>query len=184
MRLINQSIIFFDSYLHEFIKEPGIYCIKIGDIPYNFFRSQNFQSNNGAGPLSFYSPINIETNEMINQKLNILGYSFDDFNSYYGLVYFRVPLVAKNFVINKWGSLISNIIAEYLIRGHISCDSTSRLYYNRLEELLLINENHIDKNNNITFPLECLHKTQEKKHIPNGYIKDLRLPKLLNRWKK
>lgn len=84
-RLVNY---FFASYLHKVIKKPGIYCIKIGTISYNFLRSQNVKSDD-TNSLNFYSSINIhyyiitETEYTFNDKLKVSGYSFDNFNSYY-----------------------------------------------------------------------------------------------------
>lgn len=174
---------FFDSYLHEFIKKPGIYCITIGDIPYDFLRTQNIKSND-MHSLSFYCPVNIhyyintENRDTFHDKLKVLGYSFDSFNSYYGLIYFKVPLEAEKYVINKWGTLISNMVATYLINGSTVCDTACS--FNKLEKLLISDNDNEHIDNNITFPLECLHKTQQKEPMPNKYVKDLRLPKLVN----
>ncbi|CAL9732748.1 hypothetical protein MOUN0_O05028 [Monosporozyma unispora] len=175
------EMFFFGCYLHEWIKEPGVYCIKLGDIPNRFITST--ANGNLYTPIKISSYIGNEVNWNFENKLKILGYSFDNFSPYYQWIFFKLPLNGENCVLNKWGSIISTLIAQYYIKEHqpTTTSSSPPPSNETFSAPYVLSNEKVPIDYNTTFPLNFFYKTPitHWPH-PNPISKDLRLPKLVN----
>lgn len=170
------EVFFFGTYLHEWIKEPGVYCIKLGDIPQRFITPHN--TKNSYSPFKISTYIGNEVNWSFNNRLKILGYSFDIFSPSNQWIFFKLPLIGENCVLNKWASIISTLIANYYIA------QKEPKIANNVSSILgpsqsLTGTNPIDYN--ITFTINFFYKTPINNcQSSSPILKDLRLPKLIN----
>lgn len=175
------EVFFFGTYLHEWIKEPGVYCIKLGDIPYRFMNTRN--TTDSYSPFAISSYIGNEVNWNFSNKLRILGYSFDVFSPTHQWIFFKLPLIGENCVLNKWGSIISTLIANYYIekqqQKQQQSDSRAKMSSIPRPSQLSNGTDQIDYN--ITFPLNFFYTTpMDNCQYPTTILKDLRLPRLIN----
>lgn len=174
---------FFGCYLHEWIKAPGVYCIKLGNIPEKFIKIQSKDSTRSNIktpflPIKVCSYIGNEINWNFQDKLKILGYSFDNFNPEYQWIYFQLPLTGEKCVINKWETIISTLLAKYYIARQNNYHQVPEPNFKMLEKSLSNEGNPID--DKTTLLLNYFYESPMKFNpLPNLTSKDLRLPKLV-----
>ncbi|CCK67942.1 Ucc1p KNAG_0A02530 [Huiozyma naganishii CBS 8797] len=118
------EVFFFAGYLDDWIRDPGIYCIKLGNLPKTFMRT----ASGSHVPLKIKSYFGYEDTAPVHDgKLKLLGFNFNPYPQFKPWLFFKISLEQERYIFNWWESNIGQELAELTKQVADTPDGTQAL---------------------------------------------------------
>lgn len=156
--------LFLTDYLDEWIKEPGVYCINLGQIPRELLKKDYTMSM-----LGIRACIGNDIRLDLDGKVELLGYDCHSYHNIDSWIFFKIDLQYEKNIFNEYICMISNTIKLSLL------DKNSN-YFNRNRGLLY---DIVPLNENPHIPYKVFYKYPKPTHQTNHLLKNVRMPRLV-----